>query len=225
MHDGRYPHDRFLYMAKNNLAIPEGGNILDCGSGFNHDTIVIFGDKFNVVPSDIRLIAPTMPQMEHLDVNTFESETGLIDRIPLWDAIVLSEVLEHVENPQQVIQHCFNHLKPNGYIIITVPFLYRMHEDLINYNNESTPVYDYWRFTPRAVKLLCKSAGFGTTFASLYPHDYQEYECASVCAGFAIKDEPYAEIELWEPVLLDGWREQQAKDEEQYLSQLEGKND
>ena len=38
-----------------------------------------------------------------------------------FDAVILSDILEHVENPLEIIQYSANHLKENGFILICIP--------------------------------------------------------------------------------------------------------
>ena len=44
-----------------------------------------------------------------------------------FDAIFMSEVLEHVRRPREAISNVFVSLKPGGRLILTVPFLFPIH--------------------------------------------------------------------------------------------------
>jgi SAM-dependent methyltransferase len=66
------------------------------------------------------------------------------------DFILATETLEHVEDPAQFLSEAARTLKPNGEIILTVPFAARWHY---------IP-HDFWRFTPTALNLLLMNAGF-----------------------------------------------------------------
>lgn len=59
------------------------------------------------------------------------------------DMVLMSEVLEHLEAPQHALEEAVRALKPGGTLIVTVPFVYRVHED---------PA-DYWRWTPAGIRL------------------------------------------------------------------------
>jgi SAM-dependent methyltransferase len=66
-----------------------------------------------------------------------------------FDTILCTEVLEHTRQPFEVMAEFARLLRPGGYLILSVPFIYPLHE---------TP-YDFWRFTPYGLAELCRSAG------------------------------------------------------------------
>lgn len=64
-----------------------------------------------------------------------------------FDYVLSDQVLEHIEgNPQEAIDETFRVLKPGGIAVHTTCFINPIH----NYPG------DYWRFTPDALKLLCR---------------------------------------------------------------------
>lgn len=67
-----------------------------------------------------------------------------------YDVILATEVLEHCPNPTSIISEMYRVLKKDGIILITVPFLWPLHE---------VP-YDEYRYTPFALKRIFKDAGF-----------------------------------------------------------------
>lgn len=74
------------------------------------------------------------------------------DHIPVednsFDTLLLTEVLEHLEEPMDVLKECFRVLKKGGKLIATMPFLYPVHAD----------PYDFQRWTGvRLTKNLKKS--------------------------------------------------------------------
>jgi SAM-dependent methyltransferase len=88
------------------------------------------------------------------DPNTSPDYLCEADKIPVkdeyFDCIIISELLEHVLNPEDVILEAYRVLKKNGKCLITMPFLYRIHLD---------PV-DYQRWTDLKLVNTCKKIGF-----------------------------------------------------------------
>jgi ubiquinone/menaquinone biosynthesis C-methylase UbiE len=74
---------------------------------------------------------------------------GDIHNIPLQnesvDAILCLAVLEHVHDPIRAMAEMYRVLKPNGKMLIYVPFLYYYHDHKGVYG-------DYWRFTYDTLK-------------------------------------------------------------------------
>jgi SAM-dependent methyltransferase len=63
-----------------------------------------------------------------------------------FELVLCTEVLEHVKNPQKVIDEIGRVLKPGGRVILTTRFVYPLHD---------TP-HDHWRFTKYGLKELFK---------------------------------------------------------------------
>ncbi len=66
------------------------------------------------------------------------------------DWFLLTEVLEHVEDPAAVLQEAYRTLKTGGSGLITMPFLYQVHAD----------PHDYNRWTQQKLKRELEQAGF-----------------------------------------------------------------
>ena len=67
-----------------------------------------------------------------------------------FDSIVCNEVLEHVFNPDDFVSEINRVLKLNGYLLITVPFIWDEHEQ----------PYDYARYSSFGLKFLLEKQGF-----------------------------------------------------------------
>jgi SAM-dependent methyltransferase len=65
------------------------------------------------------------------------------------DTVVCLETLEHVVDPQQVVREMARVLRPGGTLLLSVPFLYRIH---------AAP-NDLWRFTEYQVLRMVQQAG------------------------------------------------------------------
>ncbi len=81
-----------------------------------------------------------------------------------FDYVISDQVIEHLENPSKAVEESHRVLKQGGVAIHTTCF--------INYHHPSPK--DYWRFSPDALKFLCKNfseilqcEGWGNRFAIL----------------------------------------------------------
>ena len=81
-------------------------------------------------------------------------ECDLNERIPFldgeFDTIILSDVLEHIQKPDQLWAEMTRILRINGHIIMNVPFYYRIHE----------APFDFYRYTEFALRRFAESNGF-----------------------------------------------------------------
>lgn len=109
------------------------GQLLDLGCGFAplYDLYKNYIDE--VVCADWE---NTFHKNELLDVVCDLNEKLQFDN-DTFDTIILSDVIEHIKNPYDLMQECKRILKQNGYLIINSPFLYWIHE----------APYDYGRYT------------------------------------------------------------------------------
>lgn len=99
---------------------------------------------------------------EHVGVDHADSPHALTsvdvfataDSIPLEDAtfdtVLMSELLEHLEEPQRALAEAHRLLKPSGHLILTTPFMWVIHEE----------PRDFFRFSPFGLESLFSQAGF-----------------------------------------------------------------
>lgn len=67
-----------------------------------------------------------------------------------FDGVILAEVLEHIKEPKKVLAESYRILKPEGKLLITVPFLYHIHADPC----------DYGRYTEYYFQEVLQEIGF-----------------------------------------------------------------
>jgi len=83
---------------------------------------------------------------------------SVMDMVPVesgsYDTVLCSEVLEHVPYPTTAVEEMSRVLRPGGKLIISVPFLSRLHEE----------PNDFQRFTEHGLRLLLSDAGFEVEF-------------------------------------------------------------
>lgn len=75
-------------------------------------------------------------------------------RLPIaadsFDVVICAELLEHVFDPHPVLAEAFRVLQPGGRLLVTAPFLYRVHGD----------PYDFGRYTGQFWQSSLRQAGF-----------------------------------------------------------------
>jgi SAM-dependent methyltransferase len=92
-----------------------------------------------------------------LGVNLYQNQPDITwdgKSIPLpdesVDSALATEVLEHCPDPARVLAEIRRVLKPGGVLLVTVPFLWPLHD---------VP-YDEYRYTPFALERLLREAGY-----------------------------------------------------------------
>jgi SAM-dependent methyltransferase len=90
-------------------------------------------------------------------VHEYAGESDVVapaDALPLADgsadAVLLTQMLEHVPDPAAVLREAARVVRTGGGLFATVPFAWELHE---------LP-HDYWRFTPASLQRLLTDAGF-----------------------------------------------------------------
>lgn len=121
------------------------GSLLNAGCG---DITYEFIYK-DLVQSQIRFDWPnTVHDKSLIDVYGSVTDLPFADRS--FDVILCTEVLEHVNEPKHTLNEFYRVLKPGGYVILSVPFLYQMHEQ----------PYDFFRYTYYGLNYLFTGSGF-----------------------------------------------------------------
>jgi SAM-dependent methyltransferase len=66
-----------------------------------------------------------------------------------FDTVLNVEVLEHTPDPQRLVDEMARVLRPDGLLIMSTPFSFRLHEE----------PHDYFRYTPHGLRELLTRAG------------------------------------------------------------------
>lgn len=118
------------------------GNVLEVGTGARMQNCARFsGQATNYWRTDIRL----WPQAQ---LELISDCTMCPFRDHSLNAVICSEVLEHVPNSTSALNEFGRILKPQGWLALTVPFFYPLH------GVDAEDRGDYWRFTPGNLRLL-----------------------------------------------------------------------
>jgi SAM-dependent methyltransferase len=121
------------------------GRFLDLGCG----SAPLFGVYRDLADEVICVDWPaSLHQQRHIDIFA-----DLTRPLPLRDAsfdtVLLSDVLEHIPNPESLVTEISRILRPGGSTVIGVPFMYWLHE---------TP-HDFNRYTRYQLERLLTNAG------------------------------------------------------------------
>jgi SAM-dependent methyltransferase len=94
-----------------------------------------------------------------------------------FDVALLSEVLEHLEEPLVALKECSRLLGPGGKVIVTSPFAWVLHEE----------PRDYYRYSPHGLRWLLQEAGF--VDIDIRPLSGQ-WGTIALLAGYALRRSP-----------------------------------
>jgi len=99
----------------------------------------------------------------YLGCDIIQSDNNAVDlicsanKIPLnddlFDTIISTQTIEHVEDPNGLISEAYRLLKTNGFLIISGPMYWPLHEE----------PYDFFRFTKYGFQHILEQAGFKVT--------------------------------------------------------------
>ena len=131
---------RDLKLAINSFA---SGNLLDVGCG-NKPYESLFEDKLN------SYIGCDVIQRSDNKVDVICKATQLDFQDRRFDTVFSTQVMEHVDNSDVMMGECNRVLKPGGFLILSVPFCWELHEE----------PYDFFRFTKYGLQELCTRNNF-----------------------------------------------------------------
>ena len=148
-HQGRMPWNWLVYQSSdkflNKYSKYYKGGLYDlgCGARDYEDFFLQFSDRY------IGVDWGTSNHEFKADI-----EADLNKPLPLGsncaDTVVSLSVLEHLCEPQTLLNEAFRIMKPGAYMILQVPWQWWIH---------AAP-YDYFRYTPYGLKYMFEKAGF-----------------------------------------------------------------
>jgi 2-polyprenyl-3-methyl-5-hydroxy-6-metoxy-1,4-benzoquinol methylase len=126
-------------------------SILDvgCGDGLFFDRLRQFGKVEGVEPAT-DFVKPSGPHKGQITVGPFD---GTFQPAKKYDLILMLDVLEHLDAPEQAMRHAISLLAADGFLVVTVPafrLLWTNHDRL---NQHRT------RFTKASFRRLAISGG------------------------------------------------------------------
>ncbi|MBX3011961.1 MAG: class I SAM-dependent methyltransferase [Caldilineaceae bacterium] len=122
---------------------PAGAQILDLGGHKGRKR-----GQFDIARYPVNVTYANLVTDKGTDIQADASQLPIDGHC--FDAVVCAELLEHVPDPRPVLAEVYRVLKPGGKLLITVPFLYRVHGD----------PYDFGRYTGHFWQHILTRGGF-----------------------------------------------------------------
>jgi SAM-dependent methyltransferase len=119
------------------------GRFLDAGCGTQPFRAVVEGQVTRYLTLDVEARTDGVDYIADLEDMNVVPDASV-------DTVLCSEVLEHVPHPDRAVGEIARVLKPGGTLVITVPFMARLHEE----------PHDYFRYTRHGLRRLLGDAGF-----------------------------------------------------------------
>jgi SAM-dependent methyltransferase len=123
------------------LAVPPGGRVLDFGSAES--------PYRRFFAPDVDFVAADLPGNPHAALHLNPDGTLPADDNS-FDAVLSTQVLEHVTDPALYLAECFRVLRPGGRLLLSTHGFMVWHPD---------PV-DFWRWTCSGLQRIVEQAGF-----------------------------------------------------------------
>ena len=147
--------------------------ILEVGSGLGYLTYALRKNKYDITGIDVSAVAVSNASQNfgdyyiQGDVYKFSNEHE-----STYDSVILTEVIEHVEDPLGFLKSLFKLLKPNGKIILTTPNKSFFPRKAV-WASTPPPIHCYW-FSETSIRWFAEILG-GTVrfvnFSAFYKHD------------------------------------------------------
>lgn len=112
------------------------GKLLDVGCGDQPYKKLLLEN--NRIQQYVGLDLPTGKYFDHRPPDITWDGNNIPSASESFDCAICLEVLEHTHDPRQVLSEIFRVLKPNGNAVLSVPYLWPLHD----------APYDHYRFTP-----------------------------------------------------------------------------
>ena len=121
------------------------GKVVDLGGDSNGEYLTYFKGTFSTTA--VNMDTDTAPEVFH------DLEKPLPFPNHSFDHALLINVLEHIFDYRQLLSETVRIVKPNGSVIIAVPFLFPIHPS----------PNDYWRYSKQTLEKECAHAGLTIT--------------------------------------------------------------
>jgi SAM-dependent methyltransferase len=143
------PKTRDKWVAKSAVEIPEGSRVLDIGAGgcpYRH----LLGHCIYKTHDFEQLESSKIAQGAYGRLDYVSDITEIPEEDATFDAILCTEVLEHVPDPRAALLEMTRLLRPGGTLLLTAPLGSGLHQQ---------PFHFYGGYTPWWYEKFCAEAG------------------------------------------------------------------
>lgn len=148
--------------------------ILEVGCGFGYLTYALSKAGHEVKGIDISHVAVEQAKKKYGDLFECIDVRDLAKRETLsYDAVIFTEVIEHIEDPKGFMKVMDQLLLPGGHLIVTTPNKTPYPEDVL-WETEPPPVHLFW-LSEKTMNYLAKLMGYQVSFVDFTLLNYQEY--------------------------------------------------
>ena len=154
------PRNRFIFdeILKFSNSVEASSIVVDVGAG--QCELEMFFQDSNYIGIDL---AVGDDNWDFSKLSVFGDVQQLPFESSFADAALNIWVMEHIPNPQSMVDEMYRILKPGGKVFLVVPFALHEHQQ----------PYDYYRYTRFGVKHLFDTAGF--TNVNVYSDSSEEF--------------------------------------------------
>jgi SAM-dependent methyltransferase len=100
-----------------------------------HGEVLVVGsgkvDYRSLMPNASTLLCSDIEPGEYIDVVADAQDLPMEDSS--FDAVIVIEVIEHLNNPHKAIEQMSRVLRPGGKLLLSIPFMFRVHGDPNDY--------------------------------------------------------------------------------------------
>lgn len=145
-----------------------GKGILEIGSGFGYLTYSLSKRGHSVLGIDLSqaavdaAVARFGPYYRRVSMEELQA-----DPEQRFGIIILTEVIEHIENPAEFLRGLLSLVAPGGAVIMTTPNR-RSVERNVTWNTDLPPVHMWW-FSQASIEAMSRSLGCTTEFVDFLP--------------------------------------------------------
>jgi 2-polyprenyl-3-methyl-5-hydroxy-6-metoxy-1,4-benzoquinol methylase len=154
-------HDTFDRCIRFLQTFVQHGTILDVGTatGFFMESATAAGfDAYGVERSEYAArIAAGKFGVDHIHIGTLESAPF---KPSMFDAVVMTDLLEHVSDPLSTLRRAHALLKPRGAVLITTPNVHSLSRTVMGYRWTHYKAEHLFYFCPKSMAVLAARAGF-----------------------------------------------------------------